>query len=244
MNNYEVLGISPGASKKEVVEAYRKKAKEFHPDLNPDNPDAAKRFKEINDAYRAITSYGVTRDVTETFSATHDYPPRRVNSVKEITLTIEEAINGVLYRIDDADERCDTCSGGGEICLKYPIPCHYCKGTGVSTNKNSGLLHIDVVCSHCDGTGKSTRQKCGECHGFGVKSGAGLVIELPPGCLAGDSFIVENGYSNPSRNIIGDLEVVIAIKKDPRYRIVGSDIEMELKLEVWEAVLGASKVIV
>jgi molecular chaperone DnaJ len=52
---YEVLGVSKTATEQEIKSAFRKKAKEFHPDLNKDNPDAAEKFKEAQEAYSVLS---------------------------------------------------------------------------------------------------------------------------------------------------------------------------------------------
>ncbi len=55
-NPYDVLGVSRDASLDEVKKAYRKKARENHPDLNPDDPAAADRMNKINEAYDRIVN--------------------------------------------------------------------------------------------------------------------------------------------------------------------------------------------
>ena len=52
---YEVLGLQKGATEAEIKKAYRKLAKQYHPDLNPDDPEAAEKFKEVNEANQVLS---------------------------------------------------------------------------------------------------------------------------------------------------------------------------------------------
>ena len=53
---YKVLGVDKNASEDEIKKAYRKKAMEFHPDKNPDNPEAESKFKEAAEAYDTLST--------------------------------------------------------------------------------------------------------------------------------------------------------------------------------------------
>ena len=51
---YKILGVSPGASDEEIKRAYRKLAKQYHPDLHPGDAEAARKMQQVNDAYERI----------------------------------------------------------------------------------------------------------------------------------------------------------------------------------------------
>ena len=52
---YKILGVAENASADEIKKSYRKLAKQYHPDANPDNPSAAERFKEISESYSVLS---------------------------------------------------------------------------------------------------------------------------------------------------------------------------------------------
>jgi curved DNA-binding protein len=52
---YNVLGVKKGATEKEIKSAYRKLARKYHPDLNPNDREAEAKFKELNEAYVVLS---------------------------------------------------------------------------------------------------------------------------------------------------------------------------------------------
>src|SRR5512136_652708 len=54
---YMILGVSPGATGKQIIKAYRRLAMRFHPDKNPNDPEAEKKFKQIQWAYERLRKH-------------------------------------------------------------------------------------------------------------------------------------------------------------------------------------------
>ena len=61
-NYYELLGIAKTANKKEIKKAYLKLAKKYHPDLNPNDKEAERIFKEVGEAYQVLSKDDARRD--------------------------------------------------------------------------------------------------------------------------------------------------------------------------------------
>jgi len=60
---YEILGVDRNATPDEIKKSYRKLVKQYHPDLNKDNPDAAKKMAEINEAYEVLSDPEKKKDM-------------------------------------------------------------------------------------------------------------------------------------------------------------------------------------
>lgn len=171
---YEVLGVSKDASAAEIKSAFRKKAKEFHPDLNKDNPNAAEKFKEAQEAYEVLSDEQKRKMYDQ-------YGHAGVNQS-----SASGGFGGFSGGFDASDfgfgDIFDSFFGGGGGFggFSQQQSSSARRGSDVLMRMNltfeeaiSGVekkFKIDVVekCDDCNGHGGFDPQKCSTCHGSGT----------------------------------------------------------------------------
>jgi molecular chaperone DnaJ len=191
---YETLGVAKDAPPAEIRKAYRQLALNFHPDHNPENPEAENRFKEIVIAYETLkdperradydkgqrrptsskTTGGYTEEWEEVFSqifqrAREKNPETEgadgLDLQAQIEISLEKAASGTEREITvQRWIRCSHCSGRGTDPQAKPVVCRLCGGTGEVRFKR-GLAEVVIPCNTCQGTGSQARKKCRECRG-------------------------------------------------------------------------------
>src|SRR5512141_3198078 len=155
---YATLGVERGATDAEIKKAFRRRAQQWHPDVNTD-PAAQERFKELNEAYQVLSdpdrrqrydlfgAAGVEADVAAGFGGFADIfdaffggatggarrgrPPTGSDVRYDLRITFEEAILGTEKEIEfPVLGRCETCSGSGAKPGTEPTTCPQCNGRG------------------------------------------------------------------------------------------------------------------
>jgi DnaJ-class molecular chaperone len=227
MNPYERLGLTPSASPAAVTAAFRKLAKETHPDRNPGDPAAAARFDEIANAYRTITQSPPAQSG----------PTTKKDFGIELSIDLATAYVGGMVSVPGSSGACPKCEGSGFVRTAMRISCQTCGGLG-ELRANKGILKIRIACQDCGGSGHATKRKCGRCGGLGTGKLAAARIEIPAGCRDGDVFVVQGGANDPEAGFHGDLEVTVRIATHAAYTVNGDDLETTVSIPVWTAALG------
>ena len=238
---YEVLGVPRTASADEIKRAYRQLARKQHPDLQPaaERPAAAERFKEINEAYEVLSdadkrskydalgaSWKSGMDFTPPPGAGYGPPGGQWR-------TAEPEEWGDLGGFSDffsslfgrASGRAgDGATGGGDRgrragrSVRFTIP-----GNDIETE-------LPVLLEDLLRGGKRRIQ---------LPGGRTIEVDIPRGAREGTVLRLA-GQGEPGLNggPPGDLFLHVRMVPHPRYRVVGDDLEMEVPIAPWQAVLG------
>ena len=265
---YEVLGVARDASADELKRAYRQLARQYHPDRNPDDPEAEERFKEASDAYQVLSdterrktydrhgheafqSQGPGGFDTNEFAGIGDLLDglfgevlgrKRKRGGRDLSYDLEidfiEAALGVEK----------------DISIRRPVVCARCQGSGGEPGsritecpvcsgsgsvKARGFLSPPRVCAACNGTGRHPELPCNACSGGGITEGVEpLRVKIPPGIQHGAVRTVRGGGEVVANGPAGDLHVTVRIRPHELFEREGADVICEVPVSFPQAVLG------
>ncbi len=275
---YEVLGVQRSAAPDEIKKAFRRLARQYHPDVNKSD-DAADKFKEINEAYEVLSNeqkravydrFGHNMpggggpggfDPFEGFAGGDPFstifdtffgggaggrqrggPQRGADLRYNLHLTFEEAVFGCQKEIEFRRlEECQACTGSGVEPGTEASRCPRCNGTG-EIRQRSPLFNMVTVttCEYCHGTGSVIPFPCRTCHGEGrTPQPRTIDIRVPAGVDGNSQIRISNeGEAGPRGGPRGNLYVTLDVAPHPFFVRDGSDIILELRINVAQAALG------
>ncbi|PRQ25487.1 putative chaperone DnaJ [Rosa chinensis] len=262
---YDALGVSKTANASEIKKAYYGLAKKLHPDTNKDDPDAEKKFQEVQKAYEVLKDEEKRREYDEyghdAFeergngngngfpggfgSPFEDFFGRQgggqdVNVILEISFM--EAVKGCAKTVQfRAAVSCEACSGTGAPPGTKRESCKGCGGLGM-TSMQTALGRMHMPCTQCRGTGKTFPILCNSCNGKRVLNGTKSVkLDIMPGIDSNETMrVFSNGGADPDGNQPGDLYVTIKVREDPVFRRQGANIHVDAVLSISQAILGGT----
>jgi len=213
---YETLGVDRDASFDDIKKAYRKLARSYHPDVNPD-PKMVDRFKEITAAYEVLSDpdkrqnydlggngfsgagsggFGFSDIMDAFFGGGQQRGPRPRNrpgqdALIRVEIDLLEATFGCERDLNvETAVICSKCNGTGCANNSRPKTCDVCRGRGETQQVARSILGQVMTsrpCNSCQGFGSIISDPCGECAGDGrVRARKSIPIKIPAGVETGN----------------------------------------------------------
>lgn len=220
---YKTLGVSKTASEQEIKKAYRRLAKQYHPDANRDDPNAEARFKEVNEAYEVLGDKE-KRAQYDRFGA--DF--RQYQQYQNAGGPGGPGPGGFYTNVDMND------SGVGD--LFESIFGGFGRGAagGRASTRQGGIRGRDIehelsitLREAYDGT---TR--------YITKGERRIKVNIPAGAATGTKVRL-TGEGEPGMGAAaGDLYLVVQVEPDKQFQRSGDDLSVEIEIDMFTALLG------
>jgi DnaJ-class molecular chaperone len=216
---YDVLGLARDASHEDIQKAYRRLAKKFHPDLNPGDKEAQRKFQDLSAAYDILGEEAKRArfDRGEIDASGAEQPQRR-------------------YYRDFAQEgagsqRYESTSGFADFTDADDIlSAFFSRGGRRRMRGDDRHYRLDVdFLEAVNGASRRIR----------LPDGSELDIAIPPGTRDGQTLRVRGkGDQGPEGGELGDAFIDITVRPHPFFKRDGDDIRLNLPISLTEAVLG------
>ena len=168
-DHYEVLGINKNASADEIKKAYRKKAKEYHPDMNPDNKEAAEKFKEVNEAYEVLSD-SQKKAAYDNFGHAGVDPSYGAGNYGAGGYSAGSGFGGFRGFEDIGDIFENIFGGGGFSSSRSRNVNSPMRGDDILVNINISFIEAALGCKKTISFNR--KEKCHACNGSGAKKGS------------------------------------------------------------------------
>jgi curved DNA-binding protein len=265
---YETLGVPRNASPEEIRRAFRKLAREYHPDVAKNKKQAEEKFKEINEAHEVLSDLDKRRKYDELganwkHGAEFRPPPgwqqqtRRPRSSGAGGQEFDFQFGGTGFS-DFFEQFFGTMAGGRAGFGSRPAWSEDLEDRSRGRDTEADLMvtleevargavrpitvQRPVACDRCDGTGRTRRQVCSACHGSRqIVRTESYQVKLPPGVREGQRLrLAGRGEEGSGKGQAGDLYLRVRLAKHPDFRVENDNLYHDLSLAPWEAVLGAT----
>ncbi|MFC1939698.1 DnaJ C-terminal domain-containing protein [Chloroflexota bacterium] len=250
---YNILGVKQDASEKEIRQAYRRLARQHHPDVNPADKSAEAKFKEINEAYEVLSDrekrkkydrYGDQWQYADQFdkAGAQQTPFWNFSQGGAQSFHFEEGdlsnLFGDLFQGFGAGTSSRRARSRRGRDISYPV--EVTLEESFSGTKRLLSLEKDEPCPTCGGTGRIRNALCSVCRGTGVAARQRQIdVNIPAGVKDGSRVRIagkgEPGYAGGSS---GDLYLVISVKPHRMLERKGDDLYVEVAVPLTVAMLG------
>lgn len=265
---YDILGVTPNASKDEIKRAYKKLAIQYHPDKGGD----PEKFKEISHAYGILSDddkkrrYDMTGDDgSQGAQGFESVDPRHIfeqffgggfpfdihgdfGHGPRHQVRRSDHVHVLKLSLADAYHGCQKIVRVGlqKTCFTCRDKCNACQGKGTITDMRRMGFFTQMMtrpCDVCRGTGMMTRTKssCQECNGEGTYVEEKKIdIVVPKGVANGHQVRVQGSgeQAKDPSEISGDLVLQISIQEDPNFQRIGNDLIYKHTLTFSQSILG------